>query len=306
MSTAHMQQQANFTSPTSANGNVSPAWDFVNTWVMYDGHTYPMLGVFMTPLTVTATSVTNTYDGQSYSGGNGVSYSTPPNLANLSGSLIYSGSSQGATNAGSYVITPSGLSALYSNQHGYNITYADGTLTISPGDADRHRRRRRAGSTAQANPPLSGSVTGLVGSDTLASGHHRHGEPSARRRPAASNVGSYAVTGSGLSANHGNYLFAQAPANAAALTIDSGDADRHRRSPSAASTARPIRCSPAASPASSAATRWPAATTGTAMAFSTPATSSQQRRQLRGRRLRPERQPRQLLCSPRRPPTPPR
>ncbi|MQM32066.1 MAG: hypothetical protein CRU78_16770, partial [Candidatus Accumulibacter phosphatis] len=217
MSTAQMQQQTNFTSATSANGNVNPAWDFADTWVMYDGHTYPMLGVFMTPLTVTASSVTKTYDGLSYSGGNGVSYSTPPNLAYLSGFVSYSGNSQGATNAGSYVITPSGLSALYSNQHGYNITYADGALIIDPATltvtADPVGKNY-----GQANPLLSGSVTGFVGGDTLASattGTASFSTPAT----SASNVGSYAVTGSGLSANFGNYLFAQAPDNATALTI---------------------------------------------------------------------------------------
>jgi len=43
MSTADMQTQANFTSATNANGNVNPHWDFTNTWVMVDGHTYPYL-----------------------------------------------------------------------------------------------------------------------------------------------------------------------------------------------------------------------------------------------------------------------
>ena len=43
MSTADMMKLANFTSATIANGNVNPHWDFTNTWVMADGHTYPYL-----------------------------------------------------------------------------------------------------------------------------------------------------------------------------------------------------------------------------------------------------------------------
>src|ERR1019366_10704691 len=35
----------------------------------------------------------------------------------------------------------------------------------------------------------------------------------------SSTAGSYAITGSGLTANNGNYTFQQAPANATALTI---------------------------------------------------------------------------------------
>jgi hypothetical protein len=37
---------------------------------------------------------------------------------------------------------------------------------------------------------------------------------------ATSNVGSYAINGGGLTANHGNYTFTQAPANSSALTIN--------------------------------------------------------------------------------------
>ena len=126
MTTAQMRTQANFTSATSANGSVNPGWDFANTWTMYDGHTYPLLRSFMTPLTVTANSASKTYDGLAYSGGNGVSYSISG--ATLSGAASYSGTSQGAINAGSFVITPSGL---YSGQQGYLISYVSGALTVN-------------------------------------------------------------------------------------------------------------------------------------------------------------------------------
>jgi filamentous hemagglutinin family protein len=127
MSTANMQNQANFTSATSANGNVNPNWDFTNTWVMYSGYTYPLLRSFMTPLTVTANSGSVTYNGSAYSGALGVTYSTPPN-ANLLGTLTFNGPSGPAVNAGSYVITPGGL---YSNQQGYIISYASAPVTIT-------------------------------------------------------------------------------------------------------------------------------------------------------------------------------
>ncbi|MBI5625799.1 MAG: hypothetical protein HY935_01140 [Nitrosomonadales bacterium] len=81
-------------------------------------------------LTVTANAATKTYDGLAYTGGNGVAYSGFVNgetNAVLGGTLAYSGSSQGAINAGGYVITPGGLSS--SN---YTIGYVDGILTINP------------------------------------------------------------------------------------------------------------------------------------------------------------------------------
>ena len=88
------------------------------------------LTVMKAPLWVTAKDATKTYDGLPYSGGNGVTYSAFVNgesAAALSGTLGYGGTSQGAANVGSYIITPGGLIA--SN---YAISYANGALTILP------------------------------------------------------------------------------------------------------------------------------------------------------------------------------
>jgi filamentous hemagglutinin family protein len=107
-------------------------WDIANTggagtiWRIYEGHTAPLLASFLTQTTVTANDAVKTYDGIAYSGGNG--YTTSVAGAILSGT--FGGSSQGATNAGSYAISASGL---YSDQFGYDITaYVDGVLTIDP------------------------------------------------------------------------------------------------------------------------------------------------------------------------------
>jgi hypothetical protein len=84
------------------------------------------------PLSVTANDQTKTYDNVAYSGGNGVTYSGfvhGETSAVLGGSLSFGGTSQGATDAGSYVITPSGETS-----GNYTITYNDGTLTIGMAD----------------------------------------------------------------------------------------------------------------------------------------------------------------------------
>jgi filamentous hemagglutinin family protein len=47
MMTSQMQTQANFTSATTANGNVDPDWDFTNIWFM-SGSSYPLLVSFTT------------------------------------------------------------------------------------------------------------------------------------------------------------------------------------------------------------------------------------------------------------------
>ncbi|MVT07879.1 MBG domain-containing protein [Chitinophaga tropicalis] len=80
-------------------------------------------------LTVTAANDTRTYNGTAYTGGNGVTYAgfvNGDNAAKLGGSITYTGSAQGAVNAGAYVITPAGLTS-----NDYSITYTDGQLTIT-------------------------------------------------------------------------------------------------------------------------------------------------------------------------------
>jgi filamentous hemagglutinin family protein len=166
-------------------------------------------------LSVTANNASKTYDGQAYSGGNGVSYSGFVNNESssvLGGSLAYGGSSQGAVNAGSYTLTPSGLSS--SN---YSISYTNGALTVNPATLTitANAASRTYGS---ANPAFSGTVTGFVAGQNAANalGGSLAFSTSATQ---SSNVGSYGLTGSGLTANNGNYVFVQAAGNASALTI---------------------------------------------------------------------------------------
>jgi hypothetical protein len=94
-----------------------------------------------------------------------VAYTATSGDGNVLGSPTYSGSSQGAVNAGTYSITPSGL---YSDQQGYIISYASGSLTINPASLTV------AGSTANkvyngttAAPLSGGTLVGVIGGDTV-------------------------------------------------------------------------------------------------------------------------------------------
>lgn len=100
-------------------------WDLSNTWIVYDGKSGPLLRSFMTALTISAGSVSKTYDGLAYTANSsGQTISDPLVL----GSLVAGGTAQGAINAGDYSIQ---LSGLYStSQQGYAIDYVDGTLTV--------------------------------------------------------------------------------------------------------------------------------------------------------------------------------
>ena len=81
-------------------------------------------------LIVAADNASQTYNGMGYSGGNGITIAGFVNgdvAANLSGTLAYGGTSQGAKDAGSYTLIATGLS-----DPNYTITYYPGTLTITP------------------------------------------------------------------------------------------------------------------------------------------------------------------------------
>ena len=86
------------------------------------------LTVTKAPLTITAKPHTITYNGTAYTGGNGVvptGFATGESISNLTGTLIYMGTSQGAKNVDTYTIIPGGLSS-----PNYNINYVGGALEI--------------------------------------------------------------------------------------------------------------------------------------------------------------------------------
>ena len=199
LTSVQMMQSANFNS-----------WDFAHTWIIYNGLTDPLLQSFMTPLAVTANNATETYNGQPYSGGNGVTYSNTPS-GNLLGTVNYTGTSQGAVNVGNYAITPGGL---YSNQQGYIISYAGATLAVTAAalTVTANAQSRVYGA---ANPTLTYNETGLVNGDTLTGAL-------ATTATTTSNVGAYGITQGTLAASS-NYTLSYTGANltvtAAALTV---------------------------------------------------------------------------------------
>ncbi|MBL4802219.1 MAG: filamentous hemagglutinin N-terminal domain-containing protein, partial [Emcibacter sp.] len=82
-------------------------------------------------VTVTAASDSKTYDGSAYTGGSGITYSNDfingdTSTVVTETGLGYTGTSQGATNAGSYEITASGLTST-----NYDFTYIDGGLAVN-------------------------------------------------------------------------------------------------------------------------------------------------------------------------------
>ena len=109
-------------------------------------------------VTITAADASKTADGTPYSGGNGVTYSGWANgdtSAAFTGTPTYSGTSQGATTVGTYVITPGG----YSSGYGYTPSYANGTLTISAAPAPSSPPSSPSSPSSSPSPSPSAAPT---------------------------------------------------------------------------------------------------------------------------------------------------
>jgi len=152
--TAEMKALATFSGwDVSATGGAG------KTWRIYEGQSYPLLRGFLAPLTVTAADTTKVYDGSAYSGDNDVSY-TPAgyDASKLLGAPAYGGDSRTATSGGSFTIIPGGL---YSGQDGYDISYVNGTLTISKA-ATTTAVSSSAASSVYGNPVTFTATVGIV------------------------------------------------------------------------------------------------------------------------------------------------
>jgi len=164
------------------------------------------------PLTVTANPDTKTYNGVAYSGGNGVAYAGFVNSetsAVLSGTLSYAGTSQGAKNVGSYVMSPGGLSST-----NYAVSFVDGLLTITPaglsaivasltGTTSKVYDGTTAATLTPGNFSVSGFATGEGASVTKTSGTYDTAGAGTNKTVTVSlNTSDYAANGGTLLSNY--------------------------------------------------------------------------------------------------------
>ncbi|MGL6161261.1 YDG domain-containing protein, partial [Microbulbifer sp.] len=128
------------------------------------------LTVSKADLTITANDVDKTYDGQTFTGGNGVTYAgfvAGEDESVLNGSLSFGGDAQNAVNAGSYSLTADGLAA-----DNYDISYAGGTLTVDQATIANitgitAEDKTYDGTTAATLDASGAGFTGIVSGDTL-------------------------------------------------------------------------------------------------------------------------------------------
>ncbi len=173
----------------------------------------------LTTLTLTADNQTKTY-GQTFTfGGNDYTVTgTTAQGDSLTGATLASAGAVDTAN-----VSGSPYTIYISNATGnlgfgnYKFVYVNGTMTVDPASLT-YTANAVTTAYGTAATGLSGTVTGFVLGQTEASattGTLQWTTPAT----ASSNVGQYAINGSGLFADNGNYTFVQATGNATALTI---------------------------------------------------------------------------------------
>ncbi len=206
---------------TAAPNTIATTGNSGAVWRIYDGNTMPLLDSFLIQATISGTGNPSlTYNGNVQTGSLTLS---GLQCATLSGATCSTNSSllmgtvygTGTVNVGTYA---AGLGT-YSSQFGYDISLTtaanSGALTIVP--ATLTYVANAATAVAGATPTgFTGTVTGLLNGQTLAevaNGNLVWNTPAG----AGSTPGSYAIEGSGLTAQ--NYLFVESLTNDKALTL---------------------------------------------------------------------------------------
>ena len=169
-----------------------------------------------TNITVTAAANSKTYDGTTGA-------SATPTITSggvQSGDTASFVETYDTKNMGSgKTLTPSGSVTDGNSGNNYNysfVTSANGTINAATLTYTANPTNMAYGSVV---PALSGSVSGFVGGDTQANA--TTGTLTfTTAATSSSGAGSYAINGSGLTANNGNYTFMQTAGNATALTIN--------------------------------------------------------------------------------------
>jgi len=158
---------------TGVGWSVAATGGSSSVWRIYAGSTTPLLRSFLQSVTLTAdaSNGSKTYDGTAATGTRTYTSSSLGSALDSSkvlGSLGYTSSSK---NAGTYSVTGGTLTlaGLYSGQQGYDIGYANTSLTISK--ANLTVSSMTAGSRAYdgttAATLAGGSLSGLVAGETL-------------------------------------------------------------------------------------------------------------------------------------------
>jgi hypothetical protein len=232
LTTAQMTDAATY-------GTTYAGWNFTGVWsppnqTGQSGQTqayYPQLYALTPVVVATPNGATRTYGSANpiftgaITAGGVNNYLFGPAGDTLPVANLFATSAMAGSSVGNYVITRNLFATSTLGQAYRVIVPTAATLTITPAALTLTYNANALSQTYGAvNPALaSGNVvaTGLVNGDTVA-GVTTGAAAWTTTATATSGVGSYGVTGSGLSANSANYTitFAQGAGNATAVTIN--------------------------------------------------------------------------------------
>ncbi|MGB5918098.1 beta strand repeat-containing protein, partial [Arcobacter sp.] len=139
-------------------------FDFTNDWIIYEGHTRPLLRAFMTEVTVNA-GATRDYNGEVYTPSfDKLNYSKEVDTSLVLGTPNFTTTGD-LKNAGTATINVDGL---YSSQQGYIINYDTGTLTTNKKDITVTANSNTTTYNGTVQNTSGFSASGLVGEETVA------------------------------------------------------------------------------------------------------------------------------------------
>lgn len=162
--TAQMQTPSNF---TAAGWNT-----MVDAWELRSGQ-YPLLKQMLQPIYVIADNKTSTFNGSAFTAFTSTTGPTGAPGGATTGSVTYTPSTASPTNAGTYTVTPGGVSVTApADQNGYRVEFVNGTLVIDPAVLTTTITGSLVASGTQLTKVYDGSstITGLTNANFSLSG----------------------------------------------------------------------------------------------------------------------------------------
>lgn len=208
LTTAEMMDVDTF---LDAGWDIDDAGGTDSTWRIYDGNTYPLLRSFLTSATAQAGGSDRTYDGTTDVSGGTYTWLTSVDTSKIYGTASYA---LDGKDAGARTITMSGL---YSDQQGYDISYADGTLVITPKELTvsgiTASDKVYDGTTTAAVDTASAVYNGLIaGDDLTVSATGEFSDKNAGTNKTVTLTGAYSGT------DTGNYIIMDQGTTTASIT----------------------------------------------------------------------------------------
>ncbi|MFO0439789.1 MAG: filamentous hemagglutinin N-terminal domain-containing protein [Betaproteobacteria bacterium] len=164
LATAQMQTKSTFDSSGAG-------WDTNVAWELRNGQ-YPLLKQMLQPVYVIADNKTASFTNTAFTAFTSTTGPTGTPGGATTGTVTFTPSTANPTNAGTYTVTPGGVSVAAAgagDQHGYRVEFVNGTLTITPAVLTTTITGSLVGSVSKVYDGSS-TITGLTNANFSLSG----------------------------------------------------------------------------------------------------------------------------------------